>query len=570
MQGSPTPFDFDLPHSGEVLSDFTPVTLTEVSQLLRSMSNKSSPLDYIPTSLLKSCADTFSILISHLANLYFTQATFPSKFKLALISPLLKKPGLSKSDLANFRPISNLNTIGKILERLALSRFFLTFQNSPSFSPLQSAYRKFHSTETALLQLTNDIMETIDSGNITILTALDMSAVFDTLDHITLLHRLQHTFGLSGYVISWICLYLTDCSFFVKIDSSSSLSTTILTGVPQGSVLGSLLFVLFISPIANVINPDQSNQNSIVSFHQYADDTQLYIDTNSSTLTSQIASIESCTQRVHDWLLNNGLHLNPSKSEAIAFYNPRSKPLAALAESIGTVSVAGSPIKLQSSIKNLGVYLDSTMSFKPIYVLYKQVSETCKACYFHIRALRHIRASLTAEASKTIAAAIVGSRLDFCNSLLAGTSVSNLTRLQLVQNTLARVVAQKPRFCHITPVLSDLHWLPVRHRISFKIATVTFRVLQFQQPSYLASLIQGRTGSPNRPGKFSQTGPHYQTKTSTHYNISVVAYNSRIMDGHPRFALKNGKFDLDLAKNIQVNRFNKYLAKLIMPSTRII
>ena len=140
----------------------------------------------------------------------------------------------------------------------------------------------------------------IDSGKITILTALDMSAAFDTLDHITLLHRLQHTFGVSGYVISWIRSYLTDRSSFVKIDSSSSPSTTILTGVPQGSVLGPLLFVLFISPIANVINSDQSNQNSIVSFHQYADDTQLYIGTHSSTLTFQIASIES--QRVHDWL----------------------------------------------------------------------------------------------------------------------------------------------------------------------------------------------------------------------------------------------------------------------------
>ena len=169
------------------------------------MSSKSSPLDYIPTSLLKSCADTFSILISHLANLSFTQVTFPSKFKLALISPLLKKYGLQKSDLANFRPISNLNTIGKILERLALSRFFPHVSKSPSFSPLQSAYRKFHSTETALLKLTNDIMENIDSGKITILTVLDMSVAFDTLDHITLLHRLQHTFGLSGYVISWIC-----------------------------------------------------------------------------------------------------------------------------------------------------------------------------------------------------------------------------------------------------------------------------------------------------------------------------------------------------------------------------
>ena len=233
-------------------------------------------------------------------------------------------------------------------------------------------------------------------------------------------------------------------------------------------------FCAFIAPVANVINPDLSETSNNVSFHQYADDTQLYIGTNASTLVHQVASIESCTQRVHNWLLNNGLHLNPSKSEAIAFFNPRSKPLEALADSIKSISVAGSPIKLQSSVKNVGVHLDSKISFG------KQISETCKDCktsYFHIRALRHIRSSFTTEACKTVAAAIVGSRLDYCNCLLAGTSVSNLARLQLVQNTLARVVTQKSRFCHIMPVLADLHWLHVRHRINFKIATIAFKVL---------------------------------------------------------------------------------------------
>ena len=123
---------------------------------------------------------SLSLFISHLANLSFSQATFPTNFKRTLITPLLRNPDLSKSDLSDFRPISNLNTIGKILERLALARIFPHVSVSPSFSPFQSAYRRFHSTETALFKLTNDILETIDSGKITILTALDMSAAFDT------------------------------------------------------------------------------------------------------------------------------------------------------------------------------------------------------------------------------------------------------------------------------------------------------------------------------------------------------------------------------------------------------
>ena len=172
------------------------------------------------------------------------------------------------------------------------------------------------------------LFQFIDSGRITMLTALDMSAAIDTLDHATLLHRLEHTFGLSGFVISWILSYLTNRSFFVKIDSSSSHSTTISTGMPQGSVLGPLLFVLFISPVANVINPDLSETTNLMFFHQYADDTQQYIGTNASTLVHQVASIESCTQ--------------PQLSEVIAFFNPRSKPLEALAESIKSISVAGS------------------------------------------------------------------------------------------------------------------------------------------------------------------------------------------------------------------------------------
>ena len=157
-----------------------------------------------------------------------------------------------------------------------------------------------------------------------------------------LLNRLEHTFGLSGGVISWIHSYLSERSSCVKVDTSSSSQTPSPTGVPQGSVLGPLLFVLFISPVVSVIQPasELSNKNTTVSFHQYADDTQLHIGTNSSTLVTQVAALESCTIRVNNWLLQNCLHLNPSKSEAIAFFNPRSKLLATLAKSIQSISWA--------------------------------------------------------------------------------------------------------------------------------------------------------------------------------------------------------------------------------------
>ena len=348
LGGPPSPFDFDKPQQWTIAHRFhacrsnrsNTITKLDVKQILTT--------DYIATSLLKSCASTFSILMSHFVNLSFEQATFPSKFKHAFVAPLLKKPGLSRSDTSNFKPISNLNSISKILECLALKRLFPHISLSPSFSPLQSVYRKFHSTETALLKLTNDILDSIDHGKISILAALDMSAAFDTLDHATLL-ELEHTFDLSGCVISWIHSYLPERSSHVKVDTSSSPRTPSPTGVPQGSVLGPFLFVLFISPISSVIQPSSEllNKNMTVSFHQYADDTQLHTGTNSSTLATQIATLESCTVRVNDWFLQNGLHLNPSKSEAIAFFNPRSKPLATLAESIQSISVAGSHIKLQ-------------------------------------------------------------------------------------------------------------------------------------------------------------------------------------------------------------------------------
>ena len=140
----------DRTHTGPTLDLLSPVTPNEVLGILNSLPAKSSALDFVPTSLIKSCSGVFSILIAKLANLSFSQGTFPASFKHALVTPILKKPGLPSSDPANFRPISNLNNISKILERLFLSRLLPHINSSSNFNLFQSAYRPHHSTETAL------------------------------------------------------------------------------------------------------------------------------------------------------------------------------------------------------------------------------------------------------------------------------------------------------------------------------------------------------------------------------------------------------------------------------------
>ena len=335
-----------------------------------------------------------------------------------------------------------------MLERLALARLFPHVSISPSFCPLQSAYRKFHSTETALLKLTNDIMETIDSGKITIQTALDMSAAFDTLDHTTLLHRLQHTFGLSGYVISWIRSYLTNRTSFVKIDSSSSPNTTICTGVPQG-------FCPWPTPLRSLhITCRQCHKSWPVRYQQHCILSSVrwwhsavyrykHVYARTSSRFDRILHSEG--SQLGSWtMVSTSIHpsLRPLlfSTQGLSLSNPWLNPLH--------------PFQLP-------VHPSSFNHQSRIWVFIWTLK-----CLLISKFLRHARRltftfvhcvtfdlPLPLRLARRITAAIVGSRLDYCNSLLAGTSLSNLARLQLVQNTLARVVTEKSRFCRITPVL---------------------------------------------------------------------------------------------------------------------
>ena len=333
---------------------FTPTTEAEVMRVIARLPNKTSPLDYVHTSVVKSCADAFAPLIARIINLSFDEGRFPDSFKMAQVTPLIKKAGLDESDPSNYRPISNLNTIGKIIERICLVRLLPHVASTNNFSPLQSAYRKKHSTETALLKVLDDLYRIMDSKHAAVLIGLDLSAAFDTINHGMLLERLRNMFGVTGTALGWIQSYLSNRTQYVKIGSEQSSISQVSVGVPQGSVLGPFLFSVYVSPVADII------ASFDVQHHQYADDTQLYTAVKSGVDSESIKKLEQCSRAVRDWYAINGMLLNPDKSEVLLVAR---KSIAKTFAGGSGVAVAGSNITFSVKLKSLGVTLDQNLSF---------------------------------------------------------------------------------------------------------------------------------------------------------------------------------------------------------------
>ena len=192
--------------------------------------------------------------LSHLINLSFESKTFPSVFKVGHVIPLLKKPDMDINDPASYRPITNLMTISKVVERIVFSRLQSHMHQSENFNTHQSAYRSGYSTETALLKVTDDLNASMDSKSCSILLSLDISAAFDMIDINILLPRLESEFSIIGSVALWIRLYLTDRECYVAVGGSKSVAWRCREGVPQGSVLGPLIFSGYVSPIARIFD----------------------------------------------------------------------------------------------------------------------------------------------------------------------------------------------------------------------------------------------------------------------------------------------------------------------------
>ena len=207
--------EFEKHFEGEKLSDFGSTSESEVKTIIQKSTNKSCELGPIPTWLLKNCIDELSPILTRLFNISLESAYVPLGFKSVKMRPLIKKPGLDKNVNKNYRPVSNLPFISKVLEQVVDKRIEAHLNSHSLHEPQQSAYKKFHSTETALVRVQNDILQALDNNENTMLVILDLSAAFDTIDHQKLLSTLENHFGITGTPLKWMnfertlpnCLY---------------------------------------------------------------------------------------------------------------------------------------------------------------------------------------------------------------------------------------------------------------------------------------------------------------------------------------------------------------------------
>ena len=333
----------------------------------------------------------------------------------------------------------------------------------------QSAYRKHHSTKSALLNIHNDIPLNMAKGSVTALTLLDLSDAFNTIDHAILLDRLNVYYGISELALGWFKSYLSGRTNSVKVGNTLSDPATLQYGVPQGFVLGPILFSSTLTQLAQLFS------HSSINHHFYADDTQLYITLTPTNFSRPIQKLKHCLSNIQNFMFI----LIGSK-----IYCKQLLPHF-------PINILGNQVLPAQSVRNFGVVFDSNFSFSD------HVSQVIKSTRVHARDLYRFRPFLDLNTSVLLANDLVSSRLDNCNSLFLSLTDFELRRLQLVQNSLCRIVTCSSKYSHITPQLKELHWLPVKYRIQFEIGLITYKILNQGQPVYLRELIHPYTSSRN-------------------------------------------------------------------------
>ena len=317
-QHLPLHVEISAPPEIQKFSKFQPITHSKLEKIILSSPSKNCKLDPVPTSLLKQILPSIVGIIADIINTSLRDGIFPESLRKALVKPLLKKANFDLLD-GNYRPVSNLGYVSKLMEWVAAAQFVNHIESHGLMEVYQLAYHAFHSTETALLEVKTDAIKALENQEVACLFLLDLSAAFNTIDHNILLSRLETRFAVTGVTLNWFRSYLTDRTQTIAIGDlllggSKLASISLNSGIRQGSVLGPILFTIYMVPMGDICRKNE------IEFHLYTDDTQIYISFKPSVPNSKSdcsVRIEKCIEEINIWMAQYLLKLNSDKIEFI-------------------------------------------------------------------------------------------------------------------------------------------------------------------------------------------------------------------------------------------------------------
>ena len=379
------------------------------------------------------------------------------------------------------------------------------------------------STETAITKVLSDLLDDVDRGDTAILALLDLSAAFDTVDHSILLKRLSISFGITGQVLNWFRSYLLGRRQQVRCGGKCSANIEVTCGVPQGSVLGPILFVIYTADLPSIVHAFG------LSLHQYADDSQIYGSCQPHNTSSLSANLTRCTTAVADWMQCNRLQLNADKTDVMWCSTAR----RVFSLPSDPVNIAGTDVQPVSTVRDLGVLIDSDLGAA------SHVRLIVSRCFSALRQLRHLRRYVNDDCFRSLVVALIHSRLDYGNIVLVGLPLFRQRLLQSVLNAAARLTFRLRRYDHITDALAILHWLRVPERVDFKLAVMAYRSINRQLPSYL-NVLQRVADQPSRR----------QLRSSTSSRVKVPVHRLATV-GRRSFPVASALMWNNLPSNIQ-------------------
>ena len=385
---------------------------TSVDEVIRLCSginiNKSSCIEHLSSQIMRDAFLAVPTKVVELFNCSFNTSEIPTKWKIAKVTPL-RKAGIS-NDVSNLRPVSLLPITSKLIEKIVHSRIYYFFEQNNILDDKQGGFRPNHSTCNTTATFIDDIYTAMNNNNILIATYIDAMKAFDTVNHKILLQKAEK-YGIAGQVLAWLTNYLSDRSQCTLANNIVSSTEPIVCGVPQGSVCGPLLFLIYINDLSATLDSCK------VSL--YADDTVIYITHNN--VQEALNLVQSDLNKLVEWCTDNKVTINCKKTK-YCIYGMRSN--VKRSKSFDTVlSLNNNVLDRVSSYKYLGFILDEHLNFN------KHISEMCSLVNHKLYLLSRIRRFLTTQACLTIFKTMVLSVIEYGDVIYAGSTTGNLGKI---------------------------------------------------------------------------------------------------------------------------------------------